>query len=138
LGGEESGGISFKGHIPDKDGIFTGVKVAEMIAKTGKTLSQLLKELESEYGLLVSGREDVPCSDELKQVVMEKLSAKIPDKIAATEILHVNRMDGLKLTLKDESWLLIRPSGTEPLIRIYGESFKKEKLQAILKEGRPY
>jgi phosphomannomutase len=67
---------------------------------------------------------------------MEKLSAKIPDKIAATEILHVNRMDGLKLTLKDESWLLIRPSGTEPLIRIYGESFKKEKLQAILKEGR--
>jgi len=136
LGGEESGGISFKGHIPDKDGIFTGVKVAEMIAKTGKTLSQLLKELESEYGLLVSGREDVPCSDELKQVVMEKLSAKIPDKIAATEILHVNRMDGLKLTLKDESWLLIRPSGTEPLIRIYGESFKKEKLQAILKEGR--
>jgi phosphoglucosamine mutase len=66
---------------------------------------------------------------------MEKLSAKIPDKIAATEILHVNRMDGLKLTLKDESWLLIRP-GTEPLIRIYGESFKKEKLQAILKEGR--
>jgi len=89
LGGEESGGISFKGHIPDKDGIFTGVKVAEMIAKTGKTLSQLLKELESEYGLLVSGREDVPCRDELKQVVMEKLSAKIPNKIAA--------------------WLLIRP-----------------------------
>ena len=136
LGGEESGGISFKGHIPDKDDIFTGVKVAEMITKKGKTLSQLLKELESEYGLLVSGREDVPCSDELKQVVMEKLSAKIPDKIAATEILRVNRMDGLKLTLKDESWLLIRPSGTEPLIRIYGESFKKEKLHAILKEGR--
>lgn len=138
LGGEESGGISFKGHIPDKDGIFTGVKVAEMIAKTGKPLSQLLKELESEYGLLVSGREDVPCSDALKQVVMEKLSSKIPSKIAATEILHVNRMDGLKLILKDESWLLIRPSGTEPLIRIYGESTNTEKLQAVLKEGRRF
>jgi alpha-D-glucose phosphate-specific phosphoglucomutase len=136
LGGEESGGISFKGHIPDKDGIFTGVKVAEMVAKTGKNLSQLLKELESEYGLLVSGREDVPCPDELKQVVMEKLSLKIPSKIADTEILHVNRMDGVKLILRDESWLLIRPSGTEPLIRIYGESTNKEKLQAVLKEGR--
>ncbi|MEM4713807.1 MAG: phosphoglucomutase/phosphomannomutase family protein [Candidatus Bathyarchaeia archaeon] len=136
LGGEESGGISFKGHIPDKDGIFTGVKVAEMIARTGKTLFQLLRDLESEYGSLVGGREDLACSDELKQVIMEKLSAKIPNKIAATEISHINRMDGLKLILKDESWLLIRPSGTEPLIRIYGESTNKEKLQAILKEGK--
>jgi len=111
---------------------FTGVKVAEMVAKTGKTLSQLLKELESEYGLLVSGREDASCPDELKQVVMEKLSAKIPNKIADTEILHVNRVDGARLILKDESWLLIRSSGTKPLIRIYGESTNKEKLQDSL------
>jgi len=136
IGGEESGGISFRGHIPDKDGIFTGVKVTEMLAKRGKTLSELLMELETEYGLLVSGRGDVPCSDELKQVVIGKLSSNIPDKIAGTEISSVNRIDGLKLVLKDGGWLLFRPSGTEALFRVYGESPNEEKLHAILKEGR--
>ncbi|MGC8940364.1 MAG: phosphoglucomutase/phosphomannomutase family protein [Candidatus Bathyarchaeia archaeon] len=136
IGGEESGGISFKGHIPDKDGIFTGVKVAEMLAESGKTLAEMLKELEKEYGLLFSGRIDVACSEELKHVTMEKISSSIPDMVAGIKVLNVNRIDGLKLTLEDEGWLLIRPSGTEPLFRIYGESPDKERLQKILEEGR--
>ncbi|MEM3459474.1 MAG: phosphoglucomutase/phosphomannomutase family protein [Candidatus Bathyarchaeia archaeon] len=136
LGGEESGGISFKGHIPDKDGIFTGVKIAEMVAKTGKSLSELLKDLEKEYGVLFNGRSDVSCPDELKQTVMEKLSSNIPNRIAGIEISNVNRMDGLKFLLKDDGWLLIRPSGTEPLFRIYGESTTREKLEEMLEEGK--
>ncbi|MEM3578365.1 MAG: phosphoglucomutase/phosphomannomutase family protein [Candidatus Bathyarchaeia archaeon] len=136
LGGEESGGVSFKGHIPDKDGIFTGVKIAEMVAKTGKRLSELLKDLEKEYGILFNGRGDVSCPDELKQTVMEKLSSNVPNRIAGIEISNVNRMDGLKFLLKDDGWLLIRPSGTEPLLRIYGESTTKEKLKEMLEEGR--
>jgi alpha-D-glucose phosphate-specific phosphoglucomutase len=136
IGGEESGGISFKGHIPDKDGVFTGVKVAELIAESGRTLAELLKELEKEYGLLVGGRIDVACSEELKHVAMERLSSNIPARIAGIRILNVNRIDGLKLILEDGGWLLIRPSGTEPLFRIYGESPSKEKLQKILEEGR--
>jgi phosphomannomutase len=136
IGGEESGGISFKGHISEKDGIFTGVKVVEMRAKTKKLLSQLLSELQSEYDPCVSGRDDVPCPDKLKQVVMEKLSSDIPDKIIGIQVSTVNRMDGVKLILKDGGWLLIRPSGTEPLLRIYGESKDKERLKAILGQGK--
>ncbi len=136
IGGEESGGISFKGHISEKDGIFTGIKIVEVRAKTKKTLSQLLSELRSEYGPCVSGRDDVPCPDDLKQVVMEKLSSDIPDKIIGIQVSAVNRMDGLKLILKDGGWLLIRPSGTEPLLRIYGESTDKDRLKAILERGK--
>jgi alpha-D-glucose phosphate-specific phosphoglucomutase len=136
IGGEESGGISFKGHISEKDGIFTGVKVVEMRAKTKKSLSQLLIELQSEYGSYVNGRNDIPCPNELKQVVMEKLSSDIPDRIIGIQVSTVNTMDGIKLILKDGGWLLIRPSGTEPLLRIYGESTDKDKLRAILEQGK--
>jgi alpha-D-glucose phosphate-specific phosphoglucomutase len=136
IGGEESGGISFKGHISEKDGIFTGIKIAEIRAKTKKSFSQLLEELQSEYGPCVSGRYDVTCPDNLKQVVMKKLSSDIPDKITGIKVSAVNRIDGLKLILKDGGWLLIRPSGTEPLLRIYGESTDKERLKAILEQGK--
>ncbi|MBS7658182.1 phosphoglucomutase/phosphomannomutase family protein, partial [Candidatus Bathyarchaeota archaeon] len=117
-------------------GIFTGVTIAEMVAKTGKSLSELLKDLEKEYGVLFNGRSDVSCPDELKQTVMEKLSSNIPNRIAGIEISNVNRMDGLKFLLKDDGWLLIRPSGTEPLFRIYGESTTREKLEEMLEEGK--
>lgn len=136
IGGEESGGISFKGHISEKDGIFTGVKIAEIRAKTKQPLSQLLNELLSEYGPCVSGRDDVPCPDNLRQVVMEKLLSDIPDKVIGIQVSTVSRIDGLKLILNDGGWLLIRPSGTEPLLRIYGESTDEEKLKAILKQGK--
>jgi alpha-D-glucose phosphate-specific phosphoglucomutase len=136
IGGEESGGVSFKGYISEKDGIFTGVKVVEMRAKTKKSLSQLLSELRSEYGPYVNGRDDIPCPNKLKQVVMEKISSEIPDRIIGIQVSTVNRMDGIKLILKDGGWLLIRPSGTEPLLRIYGESTDKERLRAILEQGK--
>jgi alpha-D-glucose phosphate-specific phosphoglucomutase len=136
IGGEESGGISFKGHIPDKDGIFTGVKIAELRAETGRTISELLGELESEYGPMINGRNDIQCPEELKQVVMEKLSKEVPDKIIGIPISRVNKIDGLNLVLKDGGWLLIRPSGTEPVVRIYAESTDKEKLKSILEQGK--
>lgn len=136
IGAEESGGFSFKGHISEKDGIFTGIKIVEMRAKTKKSLSQLLSELQSEYGPCVGGRDDIPCPDDLKRVVMKKLSSDIPDKVIGIQVSTVKRMDGIKLILKDRGWLLIRPSGTEPLLRIYGESTNKERLKAILEQGK--
>lgn len=136
IGGEESGGIGFKEHIPEKDGIFTSVKIAEMIAKAKKSLPQLLDEIQSKYGPCINGRDEIPCKDEQKQVVMKKLSLEVPAQINGFEILTVNRMDGIKLILKDGDWLLIRPSGTEPVLRIYGESTNKKKLKEILDQGK--
>jgi alpha-D-glucose phosphate-specific phosphoglucomutase len=136
IGGEESGGIGLKGHIPEKDGIFTGIKVTEMRSKTKKSLAKLFSELQSEYGSCVNGRSEVNCLEELKEVVMEKLSSDIPEKIAGTHVSKIIKLDGLKLILKDGGWLLIRPSGTEPVIRIYGESTNRKKLNEILKQGK--
>jgi phosphomannomutase len=136
IGAEESGGMSFKGHISKKDGIFTCIKTTEMRAKTGKSLSKIFNELMSEYGPCVSGRDDVPCPDSLKKVVMEELSSGIPDKVGDTKVSSVNRMDGIKLLLEDGGWLLIRPSGTEPLLRVYGESADKRRLRENLEQGK--
>jgi alpha-D-glucose phosphate-specific phosphoglucomutase len=136
IGAEESGGFGFKGHIPEKDGIFTCIKVAEMRAKTGKPLSQLLDELQSKYGTHLSGRVGIPCSESLRRVAIERLSSRIPDKIMNVKVSNVNRMDGLKLILEDGEWLLIRPSGTEPVLRIYAESNNDERLREILEQGK--
>jgi alpha-D-glucose phosphate-specific phosphoglucomutase len=136
IGGEESGGFGFKGHIPEKDGIFTCIKVAEVRAKTGKRLSHLLHELYSEYGSHASGRVEVSCPEHLKQVTMERLSSQIPDKIMNMKVSKVNRMDGVKLILEDGAWLLVRPSGTEPILRIYAESTDDTRLGGILEEGK--
>ncbi|WP_287582991.1 phosphoglucomutase/phosphomannomutase family protein [Candidatus Borrarchaeum sp.] len=136
IGAEESGGFSFKGHISEKDGIFTCIKVAEMRAKLGKPLSQLFDELQSEYGSFCSGRNEVQCPETQKQVVMERLSSTIPDKIIGIAVSMVNRIDGLKLILEDGGWLLIRPSGTESILRIYGETSTKETLKMLLKAGK--
>ncbi|MCW3975044.1 MAG: phosphoglucomutase/phosphomannomutase family protein [Candidatus Bathyarchaeota archaeon] len=136
IGAEESGGFGFANHIPEKDGILTCAKVAEMVANSGITLSQLFYRLQSEYGFYISGRveETIPAS--LRATIMEKLSSNIPENLGSVKVKEINRMDGLKLILQDGGWLLIRPSGTEPLLRIYGEASNKERLKEILEEGK--
>ncbi len=136
IGAEESGGFSFKDHISEKDGIFTCVKIVEMRAETGKSISQLLSELQSKYGPFISKRDSVHCPDNRKKAVMEKLALNIPDEIGGLPILSVNRIDGIKYILQDEAWILIRPSGTEPLIRIYAESTDEKASNSILEEGK--
>ena len=136
IGAEESGGFGFKGHIPEKDGIFTCIKVAEMRAKTERPLSQLLDELQRKYGTHLSGRIGIPCPEALKQITIQKVSSQIADRIMDTKVSNVNRTDGLKLILEDGEWLLIRPSGTEPILRIYAESTDNERLRVLLDEGK--
>lgn len=136
IGAEESGGISFKGHISEKDGIFTSVKAVEMRAKTGKSLSQLLDDVQSRYGLCIAKRDIVACPEDKKQTAMQRLESNLPDEIAGIAILSVNKMDGLKFLLKDGGWILIRPSGTEPWIRIYAESGDEKTVNTILKHGK--
>ncbi len=136
IGAEESGGLSFKGHISEKDGIFTCVKIVEMRAETGKSISQLLSELQSKYGPCINRRDSIQCPNNRKKAVTKRLLLNAPNEIRGLSVLSYYMIDGVKYILEDKAWILIRPSGTEPLIRIYAESTDEKTLNIILEEGK--
>ena len=131
IAGEESGGLSIKGHIPEKDGIIANLLIIEMIAKSGRKLHELQKDLYSDLGRdFINDRVDLKLdSKDEQQKIIDKF--KTYDKIGKYKIENKNTMDGLKLLLEDGSWILIRKSGTEPLLRIYFESDKEEKITEL-------
>ncbi len=135
FGGEESAGLSIKGHVPEKDGILAGALVAEMVAFTGKTIQSLLNDLFERVGVLESTREDLTISDHMQEQV-KNIIERPPTTFAGTEVTQVNKLDGCKWLLPDGSWYLIRPSGTEPIVRCYGEAKSVERLEEIMKFGR--
>jgi len=137
LGGEESAGLSIKGHYPEKDGILACLLAAEAVAARGKSLSEQLKELTDRVGSLESGRIGVKLTDDVAKRLKEKL-AEEPTEIGGKQIERINRIDGVKFLFADGSWMLMRPSGTEPLVRIYAESESKEDLEVLLEQGRKY
>jgi len=137
LGGEESAGLSIRGHYPEKDGILACLLAAEAVAVRGKGLTEQLNDLYQRVGKLESGRIGVELTDEVASGLREKLS-KEPAEIAGREIETINRMDGVKFIFVDGSWMLMRPSGTEPLVRIYAESEDKADLEVLLEQGRKY
>jgi phosphomannomutase len=132
IGGEESGGLSVIGHIPEKDGILADMLVAEAIAYEGKPLSQLVEEAIAEAdGPLYNKRLDLHLNDAHKAAVMESFTQNPPAEIAGIKVKEVGRKDGVKLYLEEGSWVLLRPSGTEPLIRVYLETNSPEKQTQI-------
>jgi len=135
FGGEESAGLSIKGHVPEKDGILAGALVAEMVAFTGKTIQELLNDLFTRVGKLYTTRQDLTISEAMKDQVKQIIDHP-PTTFAATEIPHVNKLDGCKWLFPDGSWYLIRPSGTEPIIRCYGEASTLARLEEIMRAGR--
>lgn len=137
IGGEESGGISIKGHIPEGDGILTGLLLIEMVAATGKPLEQLVTELIDEFGPSHYARDDLRLARPISKARMvETLRDSAPDAIGGVAVKSVNDVDGVKYVLEDESWLLIRPSGTEPVLRVYAEAREADMLQVMLEHGR--
>lgn len=134
LGGEESGGVSVLGHIPEKDGILANLLLAEMLAYEKRPLSEVLEDIYRQYGRFLSLRLDIKYPSDKKEELFNSLKSKPPRKLAGLDILEVADIDGLKFILEDGSWLLIRASGTEPLIRAYIES-KTEKKFARLKKA---
>ncbi len=136
IGAEESGGFSFKGHISEKDGILTCLMVAEARAEAGRPLHELLEELFAEYGKCVSGRVSSPSPPVDLEASLTRLASSPPETVAGLRVVGVNRLDGTKLLLEDGSWLLIRPSGTEPIVRVYGEARGQQQLTAILEAGK--
>jgi phosphomannomutase len=137
IGGEESGGISFKGHIPEGDGVLMGLLVLEMMASSGKTLGELVDELLEEVGPAFYERRDMrlryPVS---KKVMVDNLVATAPEMIGPEKISEIVTLDGIKYVMSDDSWLLIRPSGTEPVLRVYAEGRSPEMVKALLDFGQ--
>ncbi|OKH23937.1 phosphoglucomutase/phosphomannomutase family protein [Chroogloeocystis siderophila] len=132
IGGEESGGLSVIGHIPEKDGILADMLVAEAIAYEGKPLSQLVEEAISEAnGPLSNKRLDLHLNDAHKAAVIDSFTNNPPANVAGIKVKEVGRKDGVKLYLEEGSWILLRPSGTEPLMRVYIEATSADKLNQI-------
>ena len=135
IGGEESGGLSVLGHIPEKDGVLADMLVAEAIAYEGKPLSELVKEAIAEAdGPLYNKRLDLRLTDSHKLAVMESYTKNPPSEVAGIKVKEVGRKDGVKLYLEEGSWVLLRPSGTEPLVRVYMETNSAQKLDQLAQE----
>lgn len=137
LGGEESAGLSIKGHYPEKDGILACLLAAEAVAVRGMSLTEQLDELYNRVGKLESGKIGVKLTDEIAGSLKEKL-AQEPSEIGGKKIDNINRTDGVKFIFADKSWMLMRPSGTEPLVRIYAEAENREVLEVLIEQGRRY
>ena len=137
IGGEESGGISILGHIPEGDGLLMGLLLTEMVATRQNTLAGLLHEMMAapDIGQFFYARDDQPVKPFDKATLVASLMAAAPSALAGTVVESVSDRDGVKFILADNSWLLIRPSGTEPVLRIYAESRSEEQVQGLLAEG---
>ncbi|MCX7977290.1 MAG: phosphoglucomutase/phosphomannomutase family protein [Bellilinea sp.] len=136
IGGEESGGISFKGHIPEGDGILMGLLIVEMVADSGGSLVDLVDDLLAEVGPAYYERRDLRLKHPVaKDKMTARLQNEAPAQIGGEAIVEISTRDGVKYILSDDSWLLIRPSGTEPVLRVYAEGRSIEMVKELLKYG---
>lgn len=136
IGGEESGGISIRGHIPEGDGILMGLLLLEVMAEKRAPLHEIVADLQSTFGPALYGRIDVKLSHQVPKKQMVKLLVdSAPKQVGGESIARVDTLDGVKFYLADHSWLLIRPSGTEPVLRIYAEARSTDMRDALLKMG---
>jgi phosphomannomutase len=136
MGGEESGGMSIQGHIPEGDGILMGLLLLEVLASSGKPLHQLIEELLAEYGPAAYRRADLKLKRPVeKRVMVQQLCDRAPGAIAEVQLEDIQTTDGVKYYLSDGSWLLIRPSGTEPVLRVYAEAPSDARVEALLQFG---
>ncbi|WP_026839871.1 phosphoglucomutase/phosphomannomutase family protein [Citrifermentans bremense] len=137
IGGEESAGLTIKGHVPEKDGILACLLVAEMVAREGKPVKALLEQLYEKVGRYLTKRVNITLSPELEEVFPERITAT-PAAFAGVAVKQKVTVDGNKFILEDGSWLLFRKSGTEPVVRLYAEASSEARLQALLEAGREF
>jgi phosphoglucomutase len=137
LGGEESAGLSIYRHLPEKDGILACLLVAEMVARTGKRVRQLIEEMHKEFGTYYSKRVDIKLTPAFKESLAAKLKDP-PSHIGDLEVRKVNTIDGVKLLFDQQKWLLFRLSGTEPVARLYAEACSPKDLKNLIDTGRKY
>jgi phosphomannomutase len=135
VGGEESGGIAATGHIPERDGIYIGLLIAEMMVKRGMALSELVDEVLEDFGPHHTYRDDLHISEDAKRAALARLDdAGGLDAIAGETVREVQTLDGFK-HLTETGWLLVRPSGTEPVLRVYSEAETPEQAETLVKDA---
>jgi phosphomannomutase len=135
IGGEESGGIGIKGHIPERDGVLNSLLMLECLACFKKDARDILNGVMDEFGYFYYDRIDIHLTEEQRNKVRSKLAGFKPDNFIGEKVIDVQTLDGVKVFLEDKSWILFRLSGTEPLIRIYSEATSPERTKLMLSEG---
>ena len=135
IGGEESGGIGVRGHIPERDGILNSLLLLEAVIENGQRPSEIVRSIWKEFGEFHYERRDLHVPIEVGQRLVGELATNTPDKFAGHQVERVATLDGTKLIFADESWILFRQSGTEPVLRVYCEATTTEKMKTLLDEG---
>ncbi|WP_394740814.1 phosphoglucomutase/phosphomannomutase family protein [Natronococcus roseus] len=133
VGGEESGGFTIRGHVREKDGVLMALLAAAM--HDAEPIDERVDRLLEDHGTVVQDKRSVACPDHEKARVIDDLGDEIPDDVAGTPVENVNTADGFKLQLEDGSWLLVRPSGTEPKLRVYAEATDEDRVAELLEAG---
>ncbi len=138
IGGEESGGYAFRGHVPERDGILAGLYLLDFMVQTGKKPTELLDMLFEEVGAtFYYKRIDIPLeNNRVKEMARQRLEEARPERLAGLRVVDKVTIDGYKFVLEDRGWLLVRFSGTEPLIRVYCETTHEDRVDALLEEGQ--
>ncbi len=137
IGGEESAGLTIYGHVPEKDGILACLLVAEMVARRGASLGEQLQALFAKVGAYYPVRVNLHLSDEERARVAARIK-KVPAKFNGRRVARVDRTDGLKLLFEDDSWVLLRLSGTEPVVRCYCEAHSQQETQALVEAAQKF
>ncbi len=136
IAGEESGGYAFRGHLPERDGILSGLYFLDLMARRRKDAADLIEELFRKVGPHYYDRVDIEMTAEERTRVESRLPELRPDRIAGLSVTGIDSTDGLRFKLEDGAWALIRLSGTEPLMRIYTEVLREELVPRVLAECR--
>lgn len=138
IGGEESGGLTIRGHVPEKDGIIACLLMAEAVAVSKKSLGSILKEITKLTGPVITSRKNYRLSQEKMEQFKKILQNKAPEKIAGMKIQKVITIDGYKFIIDDDTWIGFRLSGTEPIVRLYAESTTSDKLKKLVSAGEKF
>jgi phosphomannomutase len=138
IGGEESGGIGFQDYLYERDGMLSALLMVQMMAMRKQSFEEILKGVEKEFGKLYYVRNDLEYPNDLKPKLFAALTKSTPDIFQGHRVKDVKTQDGLKYVLDDDSWLLFRLSGTEPILRIYSEATSQGLAEALVKQGREF
>ena len=136
IGGEESGGYGFRGHVPERDSVAAALYFLDFMVKTGKTPAQLLEYLYSKVGPHHYHRTDIHFSEEERERMLRHISASSPEAIDGVRVVKRDTTDGFRFILEDNTWLLIRFSGTESVLRVYAESDSMARVERLLELGK--